>query len=304
MVLRWSAHFSVFRRKSHFAGFWGLLLAIFVIAAGPAQAVENISPVSSLNRYIPSSPGQDGYRLVVIGDSLGNGVWRGLNEAFRGENGLQIERRSRVSTGLVRDDYYDWNVALEEILREETIQIAVVLFGTNDKQAIRADQGHYRTDSPEWRLEYQARVDQIMDQLSRHGAAVYWIGLPIMRSRTFAAHAARVNEVVRESAARHGVKFVDTWNEFADDQGQYDAFGPDISGRMRRLRMDDGIHFTGPGDRMLAHTVERVLRADLVGADDLSGPETFPPAPPRRPSEHSELPRAYDRFAQANPAYR
>ncbi len=282
----------------------GLLLAIFMLATVPARALENISESVAPDRFLPAPPGQAGYRLVVIGDSLGNGVWRGLNEAFRGEDGIRIERKSRVSTGLVRDDYYDWPEALEQILDEETIQIAVVLFGTNDKQAIRADRGHYRINSPEWLREYRARVDRIMEQLAGHGVAVYWIGLPIMRSPSFAAHAARVNAIVRESAARYDVKFVDTWDEFADDQGQYNAYGPDIRGRMRRLRMDDGIHFTGPGDRMLASTVERVLRADLDNAAGASAPagggNAYPPPPTVRPSRRSEANISYDRLAQIN----
>ncbi len=302
MVLRMYAPISFRRRSSRIAASLGLLLAALLIVSAPVRALENISPSFAAARYLPAPPDQTGYRLVVIGDSLGNGVWRGLNEAFRGEAGIRIERRSRVSTGLVRDDYYDWPVELGKFLREESIQIAVVLFGTNDKQAIRASLGHYRTDSPEWQQEYRVRVDRIMEQLSGRGIAVYWIGLPIMRSPSFSAHAARVNAVVRQSAVRYGVKFVDTWDEFADDQGQYNAYGPDIMGRTRRLRMDDGIHFTGPGDRMLANTVERVLRADLVDAAariaPAGGGSAFPPPPTVRPNRSSEANMSFDRLAQ------
>ncbi len=303
MVLRMNAPKLIRRLGSRIAASLGMLLAMFLLTTTAIQAVENISP-NALDRYLPAPSGQAGYRLVVIGDSLGNGVWRGLNEAFRGEQGIRIERRSRVSTGLVRNDYYDWPEELEKILGAESIQIAVVLFGTNDKQAIRAERGHYRTNSPEWQQEYRARVDRIMEQLSERGIAVYWIGLPIMRSPSFSTHAARVNAVVRESAIEHGVKFVDTWNEFADDQGQYNAYGPDITGRTRRLRMDDGIHFTGPGDRMLASTVERVLRADLVNATAGRAPagngNAFPPPPTTRPSRSGDATFAYDRLAQIN----
>lgn len=303
MVLRMNAPKLIRRLGSRIAASLGMLLAMFLLTTTAIQAVENISP-NALDRYLPAPSGQAGYRLVVIGDSLGNGVWRGLNEAFRGEQGIRIERRSRVSTGLVRNDYYDWPEELEKILGAESIQIAVVLFGTNDKQAIRAERGHYRTNSPEWQQEYRARVDRIMEQLSERGIAVYWIGLPIMRSPSFSTHAARVNAVVRESAIEHGVKFVDTWNEFADDQGQYNAYGPDITGRTRRLRMDDGIHFTGPGDRMLASTVERVLRADLVNATAGRTPagngNAFPPPPTTRPSRSGDATFAYDRLAQIN----
>ncbi|MBL4758108.1 MAG: DUF459 domain-containing protein [Rhizobiales bacterium] len=302
MLSRWVTE--IFQRNalSWNAVFACLLVAAFMFVSPPVRALENGAQASNTSSYIPAVPDQGKYRLVVIGDSLGNGVWRGLNEAFRGETNIRIERRSRVSTGLVRDDYYDWPKELEQILRhEEPIQIAVVLFGTNDKQAIRAGNGHFVVGSPEWMQEYESRVDQVMAQLSRHGAAIYWVGLPIMRSQSFSVHAARINQIVRESAARFNVKFVETWEEFADDQGHYDAYGPDVFGRTRRLRMDDGIHFTGPGDRRLAHIVERLLRADMqnIAGDSVlnNGMDTLPPIPEWRPDRENTASLPYDRYA-------
>ncbi len=302
MLLRWVNENFQQNILSWNAVLASLLMAAFMLVGSPVAALENGVRAFDTSGYIPDAPDQGKYRLVVIGDSLGNGVWRGLNEAFRGETNVRIERRSRVSTGLVRDDYYDWPKELEQILsREEPIQIAVVLFGTNDKQAIRAGNGHFAVGSPEWMQEYENRVDQVMAQLSRHGAAVYWVGLPIMRSQSFSVHAARINQIVRESAARFDVKFVETWEEFADDQGHYDAYGPDVFGRTRRLRMDDGIHFTGAGDRRLAHTVERLLRADLQdtggGAVLNNGLDTIPPLPEQRPDQEKAASPSHDRYA-------
>lgn len=242
-----------------------VLATVAGLPSGNLLASEQTGQPHSDKTYL--APVDGPYRIMVIGDSLGNGVWRGLNEAFRGDRGVDIIRKSRVSTGLVRDDYFNWHDALEIILSEEKVQIAVVVFGTNDKQAIRASVGHFRAGSPEWQAEYARRVDRIMTQLRTRNIAIYWVGLPIMRSRSFSDHANRVNEIVRKSAQRHGVKFIETWDEFVDGSGQYSAYGPDISGRTRLLRMDDGIHFTGPGDRRYAFTVERLIREDIKRLD-------------------------------------
>jgi hypothetical protein len=72
-----------------------------------------------------------------------------------------------------------------------------------------------------------------------------------------------MNEIFRERAFINGVKFVDTWNGFADQFGRYSAFGPDLNGQVGRLRAGDGVHFTIRGYRKLAHFVEREIRRDM-----------------------------------------
>ena len=65
----------------------------------------------------------------MLGDSLGDGLWSGLYRAFEEDSNLEIVKRSKVSTGFTRTDYYDWNAALTDILKTETYQVAVVMFG-------------------------------------------------------------------------------------------------------------------------------------------------------------------------------
>ncbi|MEM8744009.1 MAG: hypothetical protein AAGF14_05165 [Pseudomonadota bacterium] len=84
-----------------------------------------------------------------------------------------------------------------------------------------------------------------------------------MRSAKYNNHMQVMNEIFRERAFINGVKFVDTWNGFADQFGRYSAFGPDLSGQVGRLRAGDGVHFTIRGYRKLAHFVEREIRRDM-----------------------------------------
>jgi len=87
--------------------------------------------------------------------------------------------------------------------------------------------------------------------------------LPIMRSPDESEDAEQLNEVYREKSFINGVKFIDTWSGFTDESGRYSAFGPDMSGQVRRLRDDDGVHFTSRGYLKLAHFAEKEIRRDL-----------------------------------------
>jgi len=69
--------------------------------------------------------------------------------------------------------------------------------------------------------------------------------------------------VYREKAFINGAKYVETWNGFSDEGGRYSPYGPDMTGQVKRLRADDGVHFTARGYLKLAHFVEKDLRSDL-----------------------------------------
>ena len=72
-----------------------------------------------------------------------------------------------------------------------------------------------------------------------------------------------MNDVYREKAFINGAKFIETWNGFTDESGRYSAYGPDMTGQVKRLRADDGVLFTMRGYLKLAHYVEKELRRDL-----------------------------------------
>jgi hypothetical protein len=253
-------HPRAFHASIRFATVLAALLSwIFMPATGSrAQALNHLS-----NSYVTPFPEQNRYRLYVFGDSLGDGIWAGLYRAFTPNGNMDIVKKSRVSTGFVRTDYLDWNKRLATILATEKVHIAVVMFGANDMQPIRTKKGWHKVGTPEWREVYAARIDQFIKKLKQSGAAVYWVGLPIMRSPKHNDIMEVMNEIFRERAFINGVKFVDTWNGFADQFGRYSAFGPDLSGQVGRLRAEDGVHFTIRGYRKLAHFVEREIRRDM-----------------------------------------
>lgn len=236
------------------------LAAMALPAAGHAQ-----SPVlGQFSRsYITPFPPGNQYRLVVLGDSLGDGIWSGLYRVFKEDANVEVIKRSRVSTGFARTDYFDWNANLDGILRSEPVHIAVVMVGANDVQAIFDNRRWYKLGTEQWRQVYGDRIDGFIRKLKESHAAVYWVGLPIMRSEQNNQTMQTMNEIFREKAFINGVKFIDTWNAFADEFGRYSAYGPDLTGQVRRLRAEDGVHFTIPGYVKLAHFVEREIRRDL-----------------------------------------
>ncbi len=206
---------------------------------------------------------QKNTNLMVLGDSLGGGVWTGLYDSFRKDKNIKVLRKTKPSTGFVRLDFYDWNARLRQILANTRIDVAIVMMGANDRQTIVTRAGRYRPGSKRWREIYASRVDEYIRQLKAHGARVYWVGLPITRQKKFSRHMRILNEIFADRARANDIVFVDIWNDFTTANGNYSANGKDLKGRMRKLRANDGVHFTMRGYQKLAFATERFIRADF-----------------------------------------
>jgi hypothetical protein len=68
-----------------------------------------------------------------------------------------------------------------------------------------------------------------------------------------------LDSLYRDAAGKAGITYVDVWEGFVDESGRFLLRGPDFEGQPRKLRADDGVFFTKPGARKLAHYVEREI---------------------------------------------
>ena len=120
--------------------------------------------------------------------------------------------------------------------------------------------------------------------LKSKGVPVIWVGLPAIRGTKATSDMSYLDELYRERAERAGIIYVDIWDGFVDEDGDYAVQGPDFEGQTRRLRTADGVHFTKAGAVKIASYVDRELRRVMpssVAPVALPGPETTPKADTR-----------------------
>jgi hypothetical protein len=219
------------------------------------------------------APPEATFIIDVLGDSLGQLLAQGLQEAYADRPEITIVRKAKGDTGLVAEDFYDWPKAVRELLASnEKISMAVMMIGSNDRQQIRDANGRYELLSDKWKEVYGNRVEEIARAFKEKKIPLVWVGLPISKSERLASDYSEINELVRERAAKQDATFVDVWEAFGDSRGLYNAFGPDVNGVIVKLRAMDGVHFTKPGARKLAHFVESEVKRQF----DLFKPKTEP----------------------------
>jgi hypothetical protein len=164
------------------------------------------------------------------------------------------------------------------------------MIGTNDRQELRDSAGRQEPLSPRWKEIYGARVEALVAQLKAKGAPFFWIGLPIMRGERYSGDMQQLNDIYRAKVEAAGGKYVDVWDAFADEKGQYNVFGPDVSGQIVKIRTSDGVHFTKAGQRKLAYFVEQAMRGLTERAKPGPDPAVAALPPPQAPQPTSPAP--------------
>lgn len=256
---------------------WGLraVLAPVVLLVG-AQSVHAQSETAAV-------PDDDGVLTVLVaGDSLAADLGASLSRMLAGMPRVTVINRGRASTGLVRNDYYDWPAAARRLVAEFDIDVAVISVGMNDRQGMAVPGAVYPRFSDEWRAEYADRAESVMAVFRDAGVEVFWMGMPIAQSASFSDGMRVINEIMAETADRAGVTFVETWDLTTDAQGNYTAYAVDGQGRSRPIRHDDGFHLTAYGTEIVIDRVLGQIEATL-GARLITEPWEDVPRPPRQP---------------------
>lgn len=218
------------------------------------------------------------YQLFVIGDSLAAGLWSGVSRQIETDDRISLNGRYKEDSGLSRPEYYDWNGALPKILASNKIDIAIVMIGSNDAQAMRDGSMRYAFDTPEWRQAYVKQVDRLMASLKAAGAAVYWMEMPSMQAAKYDGSMKVISAIHEERAKAAGIRFIAT-RDALSDKGKYAESGFDPAGEFVRMRSRDGVHFLREGNNKLAGLVMAAINADIDAAVAAEPAEPAEPVP-------------------------
>ena len=144
------------------------------------------------------------------------------------------------------------------------------------EKSTRAPNGLYEFREERWVELYSKKIDEMIGVMKSKGVPVLWVGLPAVRGARATADMLFLDSLYRDAAGKAGITYVDVWDGFVDEAGRFLQQGPDFEGQIRRLRSYDGVYFTRPGARKLAHYVEREITRLLAAR---SAPIALPTEP-------------------------
>lgn len=221
--------------------------------------------------------------VLVIGDFLGAGIAEGLSTVFAENAKIRVIDKTSGSSGLVRDDFYNWPEQAKALIEQEKPAAVVVMMGSNDRQQMRVGDNRETPMSAAWMKEYTARSDKLAKAIAETKVPFVWVGMPAFKSSKMNTDMLAFNDVYRAVTEAAGREYVDIWDGFVDENGAFVTSGPDINGQPVRLRADDGINVTRAGKRKLAFYAEKPLDK-LLGitpnGSEMALPASLPQATP------------------------
>lgn len=218
-----------------------------LLAAALIPAIARAEPGTAANDAAPKER-----RLLVVGDSQAQGLAGGLIRLYLRRPAIRVLDRSKIATGLSHGPF-DWPAEAKRLAETEHAEVALVMFGANDRPAIRLHGTVDQKRAEAFRTAYAAHVAAVATSLKAAAAKVLWIGHPQVRDPDYNEDMRFLNEIFERAATKAGAEYVPIWDLFAGEDGKYDAYGKGLEGATERLRADDGVHLSRSGYDVLAH---------------------------------------------------
>lgn len=254
-------------------------------APPPVQQPQQRAPRAT-QQAAPSLPppkpqvekAENATRLAVFGDSLAIDLSKALERLYAEDPNLIVINQGVSNSGFVRNDYFDWDAAIDEQIVADSFDLAVVMIGINDRQELTVNGETVRSLTEPWNAAYQARITSFLNKLRAARKPVIWVGLPPMSKTEYSAAMGQISNIQRLASFSGGAEFLDIYERFLGEDGKYASQGPDVNGQNARMRKDDGIHFATAGADKLAFYISQSIRTFYRGggvtvavADPLQG---------------------------------
>ena len=198
-------------------------------------------------------------RVLLIGDSMMQSLAPHIQRELLARHHIKSINRGKPSSGLRYPDYYNWPEHLATQLEENPdVRLIIVLLGANDPQDTpnpAAPEQKLNFGTPEWETYYRGEIRKILQTAAARGAKTLWIGPPLMKAPKYSKKITYLDGLIADEVEKAQQHYQNTNRLFAKADGSYTAFLPDERGKPVAVRKGDGIHFTGPGEKILTRYI-------------------------------------------------
>lgn len=236
------------------------------------SAPSSVSPEMGLVTTVPSEMVattieiQGPPRVSIYGDSLAAG-FGDLLKSNLDRQGITTFLATKGSSGLSQPGFFDWPNHLNVWVPQEDADVIVIGLGANDGQDVKVDGVSYSPQDPEWSIEYERRVTELVNVVTSQGRSLVWVGTPDGKGKAFRANLAILRTATKnaiDAARANGtdVIYLDTWSLFLGLDGNYSQYVIDPSdGERKKSRDADGFHLSLVGNKVLAGAITAEVNA-------------------------------------------
>ena len=227
--------------------FRGLVLAVAGLSCSPGLAAV------VARGDCPREP----MRLVVLGDSLADGLWGSLFRIYARCEAVETVRLTKVSDGLAKTGADGWLARYDSVVTEldtRRSDVVIVQIGANDITTIRDGRRRESFSTDAWNNMYIERVAGLTSGLRDQTLQVYWLGLPVVGKSRLEEPYQVISNLQKTAVRSAGGNFIDIHDLTTFGTGSYSQNGT-YQGRFQQLRHTDKVHFTKSGYDLVAEQI-------------------------------------------------
>lgn len=198
-----------------------------------------------------------GQKVLLIGDSMMEGVAPRVLSQLHKERSIGGINLSRRNTGLAYPGYFNWPETTQHALDSNPdVGLLVVFLGPNDPWSMPEGPGkpYLKFKSEAWESEYRNRIRSILALAQQHTLPVIWLLPPNMRSDKLNQSMAWLDTLYSSEVEAAGgiVLSVNALFGYKDD-----IYSPTatIDGKNVSLRAPDGTHYSPAGQNLIAKAI-------------------------------------------------
>ena len=201
-------------------------------------------------------------KVFFAGDSLMQGVAPYVKKMLFKQYKIESIDLSKRSTGLSYPKAFDWPKTINDKLSEDpSIKLLVVFLGANDPWdfPVKGYATNARFKSKLWEKQYRLRIASILDHVQKHRVQVLWLAPPCMRKQKLNDGMVYLNKLYQSELEKTQQHFLTTNELLGCSYEKFNSFVEKNKEKIR-VRVDDGVHFTPSGQKILAKAImEKII---------------------------------------------
>lgn len=196
-------------------------------------------------------------KVLFVGDSLMQGVAPYVKKMLFKQYKIESVNLSKQSTGLAYPKAFNWPKTINDILiADPSIKLLVVFLGPNDPWdfPVKGYAKYVKFKSELWEEQYRLRIATILNSASEHNVQVLWLAAPCMRKQRLNLGMVYLNTLYQSEVEKRQQHFLTTNQLLGCTYETFNSFIESNKDKIK-VRVDDGIHFTPIGQKILAKAI-------------------------------------------------
>lgn len=196
-------------------------------------------------------------KVLFVGDSLMQGVAPYVKKMLFKQYKIESVNLSKQSTGLAYPKAFNWPKTINDnLIADPSIKLLVVFLGPNDPWdfPVKGYAKYVKFKSELWEEQYRLRIATILNSASEHNVQVLWLAAPCMRKPQLNLGMVYLNTLYQSEVEKRQQHFLTTNQLLGCTYETFNSFIESNKDKIK-VRVDDGIHFTPIGQKILAKAI-------------------------------------------------